>query len=657
MVDVDFIKSALRKEIKADRVAAHNNIFAHRRPLKSPAFHADIINVWHSNTEKVVTEAFRSAAKSTIGEEVVTLDGALREYHNCLIIGSTEPRAMERLESVKHELEHNDKLKTILGSQRGEAWTGHKALLRNGTLIQAVGVGQSVRGVKHHQWRPDFLWIDDIEDEESVRTPEACKERLAWLYNTLLPICAKGARVRMTGNRLSSESVIAKVADDPNWVHQKFPIMYQDVTSGVMTPAWPEMYDMDWIEKSRAEAERMGLGDGWQQEYMCEAIASHLKTFKPEHYRVVPQFRTWHPVMAMFDPARTVNKKSAATGKAVGSWIGRKLVIWEATAKMMMPSELIDDLFETDLTYSPVVLGIEEDGLQEWLKEPLRMEQLRRRHMLPHLRPERAPRAKDDFIASMQPYFHAGEVEFATDCPDARKELLSFPAGRKDCINALAYFWRLRPGQPIYESFTVENVEEDIRPSMASTKWLAMNSDGNYTTGVLVQFVQGCLEILRDWIDDREPSQAAHDIIKSAKMEAQGEVQVILPPTEFNQWHNHGLVAAIHKIPKRPSQGQHPDNGRTEIRFLIEHQSRARLNLIVSSRASWTLRAFSGGYAKAIDKRGVIEPLAEKNVYRVLMEGLESMAGIMRNAADEAELDQSYRESRDGRRYKSIIGR
>ena len=656
-MDEEDLKQTVVEQLKAYRPAAHLGLFPHRRKFATPSFHKDIIEVWHSDKPKVVTEAFRSAAKSTLGEESVVLRAIFGEFKNCLIIGSTETRAMERLEAVKHEIELNEKITLMFGPQRGEVWSHHKALLRNGTLIQAVGVGQSVRGVKHHEHRPDFLWIDDIEDEESVRTADACKERLSWLYNTLIPVCAKGALIRMTGNRLSSESVIAKVSEDPNWYHQKFPVMYQELNTGEWTPAWPELYDLDWIESSRAESERMGLGDSWQQEYMCEAVAAHLKTFKPEHYRVVPQFRTWHPVMVMFDPARTTNKKSANTGKAVASWIGKKLVVWEATGKPLMPSELIDDIFATDIEYSPIVLGVEEDGLQEWLKEPLRMEQIKRRHMLPHLRPLTAPKtsSKDDFISAMQPYFHAGEVEFAKEMPELRKELLSFPSGRKDIINALAYFWRLRPGSPIYDSFDVSHVEEHIDPAPQLTKWLALNCDSGYVTAVLMQY-DGGLEILADWIDDREPSQCVSDILKAAQLEC-GHFQVVAHPNEFNQWNNHGLVAALHRVPKRPTQGQNPESGRPELRFLLEHRTRSRPSLLVSSRASWTLRAFSGGYARHIDRRGIVEIQAEKNVYRTLMEGIECVAAILRQSADDEDREQSYRTSRDGRSYKSIIGR
>ena len=95
----------------------------------------------------------------------------------------------------------------------------------------------------------------------------------------------------------------------------------------------------------------------------------------------------------------------------VWSWIGRKLVIWAASAKKWLPNETINDMVEVDRDYSPIAIGFEEDGLNEWGLQPIRTEQVARGVILP-LRPLKAPKGKLDFIRGLQPYFRAGEVEF-----------------------------------------------------------------------------------------------------------------------------------------------------------------------------------------------------------------------------------------------------
>jgi len=96
-----------------------------------------------------------------------------------------------------------------------------------------------------------------------------------------------------------------------------------------------------------------------------------------------------------------------------------------------------------------VVIGVERDGLEEWVLQPLRHEQLRRGIIVP-IQGYKAPRGKLAFIAALQPFLNAGEITFAKDMA-ALKQFLSFPTGKIDFVNALAFALLMRPGQPIYE--------------------------------------------------------------------------------------------------------------------------------------------------------------------------------------------------------------
>lgn len=644
--------------LATDRKLAHDILFKHRHPLPGAPYFPEMIDLWHSWQEKSVIEIFRDGAKSTTGEEAMCILAGFQDFHNGVIVGSTEPRALERLEAVKHEIETNENYIEVFGEQVGDVWAGRRSTLANGVHLQALGVGQSVRGIKHHAFRPDFLWIDDIEDEDSDTSPEACKARLKWLYGTLLPVCARHrTRIRMTGNSMSSESVVASVARDPAWKHLHRPICYRDLNTGEEMSSWPDKFDMDWIRNRRDEYERLGLVDIWNREYMCETMQESRKPFKQEHYRVRAIERRFHAVTAAWDPARSQEKKSAATAKAVWSWVGAKLVIWDGSAKVgQPPSELIDDIFETDDRFNPTMLAVEENGLEEWLKEPLRLEQLKRRHLLPHLLPVRAPKNKDGFIRSLQPYFAAGDIEFATDFPEAKHQLGQYPAGRNDVLNIIAYALRLRPGDPVYEDFTEENVASDIYP-LRGKKYLAINAKAGVIAAVLMQY-DGVLEILWDLIMEGDPAQIMPDLLTKARLECKGEMEIVLPPKEFDRYANQGLNAAVRRSLVLPSQGKLPEKGRETIREMLNRKSKGGPSLLIAERASWVLRGFAGGYHLATDRRGQPMPEAEDNVYRIVMEAVESFAGIMQHATEPAADDQNaghMSRAKDGTLYRSTI--
>lgn len=642
-------------DLHRDRKLAHAVLFKHRHPLPTTKEHGQMIEDFHSHNERYVEEAFRGFGKSTVGEEAVAICGAFVDFTNCLIVSSTQTRAAERLEAVKHELENNDVLIEVFGQQVGEVWQAYKIVTQNNVCIQAIGVGQAVRGVKHHENRPDFLWIDDIEDEESVKTPEACHDRLKWLYGTLLPVCAKHARIRVTGNRLSPDAVVTKLSEDRSWISRRYPICYLDVGTGAETATWPELRDMAWIHNARDEYYRLGLEQTWASEYMCEAQNELAKSFKPEDYRVIPRIRVWEPMQVMYDPAKTSKdqKQQAHYGKALFSWVGNRLVVWDGFTKAMQPSELFEDIFKTEQQHGLMTIGLEKDGLEEWLSEPLRAEQLRRRTFLPQIEYLKAPKDKFGFIRALQPHATSGMIEFAKDMPEFRAQLINFPSGRIDGLNALAYALTLRPGQPVYDGFHDDHVSEGLNASLRSKPYLCLNSDGTNVTGVLVQY-DGALAIIADWIEGGDPGQHIEAICKQASLLA-GNYQIIVPPKEFDPYDNKGTVAAVRRLPREVAQGSMIEKGRAELRDLLGRRSQNPL-LMVSSSATWTLRAFSGGYCKAFNRSGMVDGEPKVGAYRTLMESLESFAGMMHYQQTEGEEVGLFRTSRHGSRYRSLIG-
>lgn len=645
-----------------DRRLAHEVLFKHRHLDPSPPFHFEIIEDFHSPAPFVVDEAFRGASKSTRAEEVIALRAGFREFRNAIVVGSSEARAMERLRAVKHEIETNEAFQSVFGNLVGPVWTEHKVELANGVLIQAFGRGQSLRGAKHLDQRPDFCLIDDLEDEDTIATPEARMKSLRWLYKTLLPALDKNCRVRFIGNRLHPEAVIVQVAKDPAWLHRSYPIMYRGdgglslpgLPPGEWLPTWPERFPLDWIAAKRDEYARLGILRDFNQEYMCEAEAEEEKPFRPEMIRVEPRLRTWEATWAMVDPARTVKASSASTGLVVFSWLSNRLVVWEGLASMLMPDAIISEMFRIDSEYRPVVIGVEEDGLNEFILQPLRHEQVRRGHPLP-IRAMRAPKGKLDFIRSLQPFFNAGEVEFAKDLPDLKQQLLSFPTGRIDAPNALAYALKLRPGSPIYEDFTRANVVEDLQPLPGRPLWLALNATGGYVTAALLQYGDQ-LRVLADWVEEGDPGQAAPHIVSLASLEASRPLRHVAPPQHFERYTNVGLQQAIARLPAELRRGADPSEGREEIRSLLRRQVKGLPAVMVSHNARWTLNGFAGGYARAVTNGGIIADHASDGLYKTLMEGIESFGGLLRlGASDDERQDVSYAVSRDGRRYVSAM--
>src|SRR6185436_10317583 len=156
------------------------------------------------------------------------------------------------------------------------------------------------------------------------------------------------------------------------------------------------------VDRERAGYERVGELAIWQREMMCQVFSEADRVFTREMIRVSPRERTWQPVYAMIDPARTVGRGSASTGWAVWSWVNNRLVVWGADAQLLLPDEIVALAFDIAERFDPVWVGVELDGLEQFLMQPLRQEMVRRGTYLP-VRGIRAPRGKIDFIRGLQP--------------------------------------------------------------------------------------------------------------------------------------------------------------------------------------------------------------------------------------------------------------
>lgn len=663
----DVIARAVRI-IAQNKWLAHQQFFAHRHPVNDAIFHPELVEDFWSDDQYSQVLGFRGSAKSTFGEEDIALAVCLRTFRNIVIMAASETRAAERLASVAYELDNNEALLGIFGMQRGAKWTQTKIVTPWG-CVQALGRDQDIRGIKHLEWRPDFIFVDDFEDKDNVQTPEGRIKTLRWFLSELLPACAPSRKVRVRATPMDAESVpmlLAKLRDREGrhiWRTRTFPIEIRNETTGLREPTWPAQYPIEWIDRERRMYQGLGQLDIWAREYMCEAVSDQSRTFTETMIRVRPQVRTWQAVWVMYDPARSRTAQSATTGKAVWSWIGNRLVVWESSGERWLPNELVADIFKTDEKFQPVKIGVEQDGLQQWLMQPLRIEAARRRRILP-IEPRAALAAtrglgKHAFIRGLQPLFLSGMIEFAEEQPELRAQLLSYPRGDIDIPNALAYALVMKPGAPIYEDFGNINIDGDLRVDYARPLYLVANATASLTAAALVQNWGGSLRVIADWLREGDPAQTVGEIQYEAGVWASGSQALswIIPRRHRDRYTNVGLDQAIRAIPAIPQLGGAEEKGRDHIRTELSRIHRGEPGIVVAENARWVLNGFAGGYCRALSRNGVLLPEAEEGAYRLMLEAIEAFAGLMYSGRDESDEDlaQPVSYDRNGKPYRSAM--
>ena len=605
----------------------------------------------------MVDLGFRECGKTTLVEEAIAIAACEGAFRNCLIVGAKESLAVELLANVKVELENNDALLGLYGDQRGDTWTQTKIVLKSGYCIQAVGRDQSLRGTKHRDWRPDLVVINDFEDDEELLTPEGRRRTLRWVLRVLLPACDRRRRkIRIYDTVRDAESVPMQLINLRKWRHRLIPISYLDA-DGEERSSWPGHPTLtpQWIAAERATYAALGEIDIWHREMMCDATAAAAAgAFTGEMIRVEPHIRAWQAVYAMIDPARSTRRGSATTGWAVWSWVANRLIVWEAGAKRLLPDEIVDLAFRIARDYAPVEIGIEEDGLNEWLSQPIRQRMVRDGLVIPY-RPMKAPRDKISFIGGLQPFFKAGEAVLAQTCPELRTQLLSFPRPPIDAPNALAYALLIRPGRLIYEAWNPNAGIAIFEPQWNRLLYLAANATSACVTAAMVQLVEDRVVVLSDWVGEGAPDMALGNIIRAASMMAGGsKLTLVAAPTHFLDYQNVGLLQAARSLGLECRQGGALDRGRAMIRREIGRMTAAGQAFAAAPAARWTLNALAGGYSLPL-RDGHLAGAAQDNRYRVMMEGIESLAGLFAFGIEDDDEDGNFAYDAAGRRYRSAL--
>jgi predicted phage terminase large subunit-like protein len=338
-------------------------------------------------------------------------------------------------------------------------------VFKSGSLIECAGWEQEITGFKHYARRPDRCYLDDVENLERVRSTEAVDASMRKLYSEVMPALDKTRRkIRVTQTPRAADCMVTRLRSNPDWLCASFPIVNGDIDDPKTVSAWPSRYPMEWVRSERDRYERAGMLRQFQQEYLLNVDTTESKPFTEDMLRymdVAPA--AWLPRYAIYDPSRTANAASSArTGKVVVSRMGSKIIVHESRGEFWKPDETRTDVFETFERHHCAEIGIEKDSLDDYLLQPLRFEMIKRGQIVP-IRSLNAPhdRDKEAFIMGLQPFFKAGDVVLVGGRgmhAQLVAEVLNFPAGKVDIINALAYSLKMFSGQPLYEDFGEANI-------------------------------------------------------------------------------------------------------------------------------------------------------------------------------------------------------
>lgn len=455
-----FLETYLPHYVRGEHSLFHQHIFA-----RVPEILA---------SEKGVRDLFiapRGASKSThlsLGFALYCMMLGLKRY--IIEVCDVYEQAALLVEAIKAELTTNIRLQNdfpeVCG--QGRVWREGEIVTRNNIRVEGLGAAKKIRGRRHGPFRPDLLFLDDIENDEGVRSPEQRQKLENWLYRAALKVGPPDGTMDViyVGTVLHFDAVIVRAAKSPVWNVTEFQAIVRWPDNMDLWDQFEEVYQNEGEEAALAfyAARKAEMDQGavvnWPGvqpliRLMLERAASH-DAFQTEYQNKpisegnpfgdltwwVQRNREW-VFFGAIDPSLGKSKKgrdpSAILIGGFDRLTGRMDVV-EASIRKRLPDLIIADTIALQREYHALLWFVEAVQFQEFLRTTM-MQTAAQQGVGISAIPVTPHADKNLRIERLQPPVAAGLIRFSPDHRTLIDQLQQWPNGDHDdgpdCLDML----------------------------------------------------------------------------------------------------------------------------------------------------------------------------------------------------------------------------
>jgi predicted phage terminase large subunit-like protein len=344
------------------------------RFIAPAVFHRELYTILLTERYAAIA-APREHAKSTVVSVIFPLYCICYKLRRFIVlIGDNQANAALQLAAIKEELETNAKLREDFGDLVGDKkWDVNDCRTNTGISIVARGAGQSMRGLRYRQYRPDLIILDDLENEESVDNPETREKLIKWFKGTVMSL-GKNAQIFAVGTILHFDSFLSNLLDPEKF--KRFIKRTYEAVDDEWTPdsvLWPEKWDLQSLKEKEGDVGSVFFN----QEFRNRPISADTQVFQEgwiirhayrrEELQQKPCVRVTY-----YDPAISLKKRADFFASVTLAIDTNGFLHVERAEGVKLPyikqKEFILNRYDEE---QPVVVGIENQAYQDALKQEM----------------------------------------------------------------------------------------------------------------------------------------------------------------------------------------------------------------------------------------------------------------------------------------------
>jgi hypothetical protein len=425
--------------------------------MDSPDFHHDICEaVENPDNEKVAVKVLRGGAKTTLARVIIGKRVAYAISKTILVISATAEHSYETIKWLKHAVERQDVYARSFGLERGDKHTdaanGEKYTWRDDKIqiyhkhtqqiitIVGTGIYGQSRGLNIEDYRPDFILLDDVVDEDNAKTPEQRKKVNDRIYgaisNTLAPKSeSPTATMLFLQTPLHKQDAIELARHDPEWAYIEVPCFDRNGES-----VWPERWTTEELLKKKQGFINRNQLSLWLKEWEVRVTDDELSYFKNQwvednYFNVLPDALPCVLAIDPTPPPKEADQMSNEGLKDLDGFVIRVICFRNGerwcpewwSAKSPYPDEVLNKIFEMVRRWKPIAVGVETILFARMLKYELEKEQLKRRTFF-RVEPIEDKRKKSIRIRQeLTGLLSAGMLHLMREDHDAISEIQDYP--------------------------------------------------------------------------------------------------------------------------------------------------------------------------------------------------------------------------------------
>ena len=335
-----------------------------------------------------------------------------------VIVGKSEDSAIRLLGDIQAELEHNQRIIADFGRQRGSAsWQDGEFKAANGVKFLACGRGQSPRGLRDRESRPDYIVIDDLDDDELCRNEKRVHDLTDWVKEALFGALDVGrGRFIMVGNLISKNSVLFNITKTPG-------VFVSVIKAGDRNgePVWRGK----WTKEEAREYRNFVGYRAWEKEMMHNPIVDGT-IFRAEwiRFKKMPKLSKYEMLVCYTDPSFKSTTSNDYKASRLWGKIGNELHLIDCYVRQDTVSGMVRwlyNLYESLPEGVAVRFFMEANFMQDIILDEFTTEGNIRGYQLPLLPDKRKKPEKIQRIEAISPLWERGFVfynEALKDSPD-----------------------------------------------------------------------------------------------------------------------------------------------------------------------------------------------------------------------------------------------